>query len=118
MIFTTSLQLRYGTQTKPQEIMEKGEVSGRSHTHTHTFIRNESDTHKQPCVCSPSLDLLCIHQFVQILYLYRFLQQRGWRNDEINARIECIKASSTGEEVEEDEGLYATYAMLHIDRNE
>ena len=46
----------------------------------------------------------------------RFLQQRGWRNDEINARIERIEAASTG--VEEDEGLYATYAMLHTYRNE
>ncbi len=45
-----------------------------------------------------------------------FLQQRGWRNDEINARIECIEADSSG--VEEDEGLYATYAMLHTYRNE
>lgn len=48
----------------------------------------------------------------------RFLQQRGWRNDEINARIERIEASSRGEEIEEDEGLYATYAMLHTIRNE
>ena len=46
----------------------------------------------------------------------RFLQQRGWRNDEINARIERIEADSSG--VEEDEGLYATYAMLHTYRNE
>ena len=45
--------------------MEKGEVSGRSHTHTHTFIRD--DTHKQPCVCSPSLDLLCIYRLYNIL---------------------------------------------------
>ena len=32
--------------------------------------------------------------------------------------IERIEASSTGGEVEEDEGLYATYAMLHTYRNE
>ena len=43
------------------------------------------------------------------------LQQRGWHNDEINARIERIEADSSG--VEEDEGLYATYAMLHTYRN-
>ena len=43
----------------------------------------------------------------------RFLHQLGWRNDEINARIE---ADSSG--VEEDEGLYATYAMLHTYHNE
>ncbi|XP_064386508.1 phosphatidylinositol 3-kinase regulatory subunit gamma-like [Halichondria panicea] len=48
--------------------------------------------------------------------ILRFLQQRGWRNDEINARIERIEADSSG--VEEDEGLYATYAMLHTYRNE
>ncbi len=44
----------------------------------------------------------------------RFFQQPGWRNDEINARIERIEADSSG--VEEDEGLYATYAMLHLSR--
>ena len=44
----------------------------------------------------------------------RFFQQPGWRNDEINARIERIEADSRG--VEEDEGLYATYAMLHLSR--
>ena len=42
--------------------------------------------------------------------------QRGWCSDEINARIEHIEADSSG--VEEDEGLYATYAMLHTYRNE
>ncbi len=31
---------------------------------------------------------------------------------EINVRIERIEAASSG--VEEDEGLYATYAMLHM----
>ncbi len=46
----------------------------------------------------------------------RFFQQRSWHNDEINARIERIEADSS--EVEEDEGLYATYAMLHTYRNE
>ncbi len=46
----------------------------------------------------------------------RFLQQHGWHNDEINAHIERIEADSSG--VEEDEGLYATYAMLHTYRNE
>lgn len=50
------------------------------------------------------------------VFLSRFLQQRGWRNDEINARIERIEAASSG--VEEDEGLYATYAMLHTYRKE
>ncbi len=44
------------------------------------------------------------------------LQQRGWHNDEINAHIERIEADSS--EVEEDEGLYATYAMLHAYRHE
>ena len=51
-----------------------------------------------------------------ILSPRRFLQQRGWRNDEINARIERIEADSSG--VEEDKGLCATYAMLHIYCNE
>ena len=93
--------------------IEKGEVSGRSHTHT--FIRD--DAHKQPCA-RKSL-LRCAVYFINcIIYLYRFLQQRGWRNDEINARIERIETSSTGEEVEEDEGLYATYTMMHTYRNE
>ena len=44
------------------------------------------------------------------------LQQCGWHNDEINARIERIEADSSG--VEEDAGLYTTYAMLHTYRNE
>ena len=38
-------------------------------------------------------------------------------NDEINASIERIDASSRGEEAKEDEVICATYAMLHTYRN-
>ena len=48
-------------------------------------------------------------------HTHRFLNQRGWRNHEIDARIQRIEA---GENLEEEEGLYATYAMLHTIRQE
>ena len=60
--------------------------------------------------------MLLTHNVLFIVTNSPHLQQRGWRNDEINARIERIEADSSG--VEEDEGLYATYAMLHTYRNE
>lgn len=44
----------------------------------------------------------------------RFLTQRGWRNSEINSKIHGIEAADE----EPEDGLYATYAMLHTYRNE
>ncbi len=38
------------------------------------------------------------------------MNQRGWRTDEIDARIKGIEAAS---EENQEEGLYATYAMLY-----
>ncbi len=70
-------------------------------------------------VCCLTIPNLCCYQFSPHPPYYRFLQQHGWRNDDINARIERIEADSSG--VKEDEGLYATYttyAMLHTYRNE
>ena len=45
-----------------------------------------------------------------LISLRSVLNQKGWRNSEIEARIQRIEA---GEDLGEEEGLYATYAMLH-----
>ena len=53
--------------------------------------------------------------FVCFCVSFRVLNQRGWQDSEINARIQRIEA---GEDLTEEEGLYATYAMLHTYRKE
>ena len=47
--------------------------------------------------------------------LCSILNQRGWKHSEIEARLKRIEA---GEDLAEEEGLYATYAMLHTYRKE
>ena len=42
----------------------------------------------------------------------RFLNQRGWRNSDIDRKIQAM------EEENPEEDLYATYAMLHTYRKE
>ena len=58
-----------------------------------------------------------IHNYVLMILisLRSVLNQKGWRNSEIEARIQRIEA---GEDLGEEEGLYATYAMLHTYRKE
>ena len=60
---------------------------------------------------------MCMYVVMQyiLLSVYSVLNQRGWQDREIDERLKRIEA---GEDIAEEEGLYATYAMLHTYRKE
>ncbi len=57
---------------------------------------------------------MCVCDYDLYVCSCRVLNQRGMSNSEI---VSAIKESADGDE-EEEEGLYATYAMLHTIRKE
>ena len=53
-----------------------------------------------------------------VLTWYRFLEQRGVNNVNLMNRMRSNSITEAAMEVDKEEGLYATYAMLHTHRRE